>query len=306
MGYRPDPVLSALSAYRRKNHPAKFQSVIAWVNHWNEPEQLRGGHREFDAYWRGAGRTADRLGYRLDEIPWPADCSVKRFERILLTRGVRGILIPPHIAPADWGGFDWGKFSIIRFGVSVPRPDTNCVTSDQSHAVLMALEHIREYGYRRIGLVAGKGLDRRIGGCYFGSYSFAQYAFQFEPALPPFMTDYGRHSPADLERQKRLFHQWLIQYRPDAILTTDTEVPGMIRALGCRIPQDVAVAGTSVLDIPVDAGIDQRSEDIGCIAVEMLVKQINVNELGVPATPCHIYIESRWQNGRSLPRRRVR
>jgi len=94
------------------------------------------------------------------------------------------------------------------------------------------------------------------------------------------------------------------EVRPDAVLTALAEVPGLIRRLGYRIPQDIAVAGTSVLDIPVDAGVDQRPQEIGRIAVEMLVKQININERGEPLAPCRILIESTWQNGKSMPRRR--
>ena len=41
IGYIPDPHLAALANYRRTLGPAKFQSVIAWVNHWRQPEQLR-------------------------------------------------------------------------------------------------------------------------------------------------------------------------------------------------------------------------------------------------------------------------
>jgi hypothetical protein len=36
----------------------------------------------------------------------------------------------------------------------------------------------------------------------------------------------------------------------------------------------------------------------------MLVKQININERGEPAAPCRMLVESCWQDGRSLPRRR--
>jgi DNA-binding LacI/PurR family transcriptional regulator len=71
--------------------------------------------------------------------------------------------------------------------------------------------------------------------------------------------------------------------------------------LGLRIPRDVAVACTSLYDIPVDAGIDQCSGAIGEIAAEMLIKQINLNERGEPADPCRILVESRWKNGKSLP-----
>jgi DNA-binding LacI/PurR family transcriptional regulator len=105
----------------------------------------------------------------------------------------------------------------------------------------------------------------------------------------------------ELAKQRAALKQWLVRYKPDAILTADIELPGMIRELGYRIPQDIAVAGATVLDIPVDAGVDQRPEEVGRIAVEMLVKQINMSERGKPRDPCRILIESCWQDGHSLP-----
>ena len=63
------------------------------------------------------------------------------------------------------------------------------------------------------------------------------------------------------------------------------------------------MAGTSICDIPVDAGIDQHSIEIGRIAMQMLIKQINIGERGSSANPCRIFVESRWQDGQSLPRR---
>lgn len=63
------------------------------------------------------------------------------------------------------------------------------------------------------------------------------------------------------------------------------------------------VAGTSICDIPVDAGIDQRSVEIGRIAMQMLIKEIHVGERGAPSNPCRILVESHWQDGQSLPHR---
>ena len=80
----------------------------------------------------------------------------------------------------------------------------------------------------------------------------------------------------------RLLQQWLARHKPDAILTFVVSLPDMLRQLGYRLPQDVAVAGTGI-DVPVDAGLDQHSEAIGRMAVEMLVSQINLNERGEPA-----------------------
>jgi DNA-binding LacI/PurR family transcriptional regulator len=78
MGYRPDPLLASLVAYRHGKTSLKIQSALAWVNHWEQPERLR-TYREFDLYWRGAAQAAEKFGYHLDDIRWQADCSARRF-----------------------------------------------------------------------------------------------------------------------------------------------------------------------------------------------------------------------------------
>jgi LacI family transcriptional regulator len=300
MGYQPDPHLAALAAYRRANAPAKVQSAIAWINLWEAPDRLR-KHREFDLYWEGAAEAARRVGYRLDEIQWSADYTAKRFEQILLTRGIRGVLIPPHPVVPDWGDFDWKKFCIVRFGLSVPSPDSHLVTADHLRAVIMAVRTMTEYGYQRIGLVVPSDSDRKLGGSFVGGFSSAGQIFNF-PVLPPLLTEEVLYGVAP-EKARAALARWMKAQKPDAILTTIPNVPVMLRELGFRIPKDVAVAGTAV-DVPVDAGIDQHSEAIGRIAVETLVAQINLNKRGEPSDPYRVLVESRWRDGKSCPRKR--
>lgn len=101
------------------------------------------------------------------------------------------------------------------------------------------------------------------------------------------------------------FKQWLDKYKPDAILTVEKRVVEALKQLGLRIPQDIAVAATTVVDIPeIDTGIDQNSEEIGRVAVETLISQINANDRGKPAVPRRILIEGSWVDGKSLPDRR--
>lgn len=299
MGYVPDPHLAALAAYRRGNAPAEVRSTIAWINHWEQPERLR-KHREFDLYWRGALQAAKRFGYSLEEIFWSAGHSARRFEQILIARGIRGVLIPPHNKVPDWGDFDWSKFSIIRFGLSVPSPDSHLVTADQLRAVIMAVKKIADYGYRRIGLVVPADQDRSLGGGFVGGFGAAGQSFKL-PVISPLLLEeraYLEHPRKALEH----LTQWIKKKKPDALLTTVVQVPALLQQLGYRIPGDIAVAGTAV-DVPVDAGIDQHSEAIGRIAVETLVSQINLNERGEPADPFRVLVESRWRDGKSVPRK---
>jgi DNA-binding LacI/PurR family transcriptional regulator len=302
MGYAPDPLLSALASYRSQIHPGKnVQSALAWINHWEQPEALRGAHREFDAYWHGAEKAAKRFGYRLDEICWEPGFTARRLEQILLTRAIRGVLIPPHPSPPDWGDFDWKKFSVIRFGLSVATPDSHLVTADQLRAVLMAARKISGLGYTRIGLVIPVDQDQRLGGNFIGGFAAAQKFYQLS-VLPPLLAE-EKFYTREKSRGLKLLDQWVKKCRPDAVLTSVGALPAMLQSLGYRIPKDIAVAGTSI-DVPVDAGIDQHSEAIGRMAVEMLVSQINLNERGEPEDPSRILIESRWRDGKSLPPRK--
>ena len=303
MGYRPDPFLSALAAYRKQISPLKIQGAVAWVTHWQQSTSPNKKLAFEAGLWRGAFETASRLGYHLDEIRWEKGFSAKRFEQILLARGVRGTLIPPHNTAPEWDNFDWSKFSIVRLSQSIVSPDSNLVTIDHFRAIVMAVRKISGYGYRRIGLVIGESYNRRLGGSNVGGFLAAHDLLGLKPVLAPLKTDYGDRSAWEMGQQKSNLEKWLKRFNPDAILTTDAEIPGLLRELGYRIPEDIAVAGTAVSDIPVDAGIEQHSEAVGRIAMETLAKQLNMNECGEPVDPACILIEARWQDGKALPRR---
>jgi DNA-binding LacI/PurR family transcriptional regulator len=301
LGYVADPILQRLVEYRRMGETARFQSVIAWLNHWERPGQLRRYH-EFEQYWLGAKLASRRLGYRLEEFIWPTDCPAKRAEQMLLDRGVLGLLIPPHKPEVNWGDFAWGKFSLMRFGLSVRQVDSNLVTADQQRAMVMAIKKIHDQGYRRIGLIYNAAHDAAIGGNYYGGFMWAGNSLGIEHPIPPLNSE--MKTPRFAARTRRALNAWMKRYQPDAILTTAPETSVLLRESGWQIPRDVAVASTSPSDITVDAGIDQCPHAIGQIAAEMLVKQISLNERGEPADPCRILVESRWRDGQSLPPRR--
>lgn len=302
LGYKADPVLLRLSEYRRSRSDSRRKNVIAWLNHWNQPDKLR-SYREFNQYWSGAKRAAKQLGYQLEEFVWPSDYPAERIEQRLRERGVLGLLIPPHKPDVNWSGFNWNQFSLLRFGFSVKEVDANLVTADHLRAIVMAITRIHQYGYRRIGLVYDRPHDHYLGGNYAGGYRWAQQLLETEQIIPPL--DYQSGTPEILDRSRRGLEAWMRRHKPDAILTPNAEVPLLLKKLGYRIPDDVAVAGTSPYDMSVDAGIDQCPYSIGQIAAELLIKQISLNEFGEPADPCRILVESRWRDGESLPAKSV-
>ena len=120
----------------------------------------------------------------MGEVRWEPDCSPKRLEKILLARGIDGVLIPPHREQPDWQDFDWEKFAVVRFGSSVANPDSNLVSSDVFRATVMAIGKMREYGYRRISVIANQEYNRRVGGNLLGGFVYAQALFGLRPTIP--------------------------------------------------------------------------------------------------------------------------
>ena len=96
LGYQPDAMLSSLCAYRLTKRPPKEQTVIAWIT--NHRTQTGWGMSACTRdYFDGASQRATERGYRVETF-WLAEPGMtgQRMSRILWTRGVQGVLLPPQ------------------------------------------------------------------------------------------------------------------------------------------------------------------------------------------------------------------
>lgn len=295
MGYVPDPLLSSLSRYRSSSHTKPIQSVIAWINPWEEPQRLRQHHNEFELYWQGASDCARRLGYQLESFN-TIETPLSRLQSIFKARSIQGILIPPlGEGVIELGQIDWSSFVTVRLGRAAAGLKMHFVGSAQIANAMMAFERARELGYQRIGFVCEYRPTR-----YFGAgYSWAQRALPAVSQLPLLALD-----PKDsFERQQVVFDSWLQKNQPDAIITDNSETLEMLQNLNFSIPKDVGLATTSVHDTTIDAGIDQSPYEIGRAAVRMLTALIAEKSFGLPEQCNETLIEGKWVDGPMLPRR---
>ena len=93
VGYRSDPVLQALSAYRDRKKTGQVRGAIGWVNAWAEPGELR-THPEVERFWCGAFAAAGERRYRLEEFRLGSELSADRLHEVLETRCIRGLIVP--------------------------------------------------------------------------------------------------------------------------------------------------------------------------------------------------------------------
>ncbi len=296
MGYMPDPMLSALSHYRKTSKDKPIQSELAWLNTWTNPQQLR-EHKEFNLYREGAAYSAQQLGYHLEEFNL-AEISTQRLGTIFKTRNIQGILLPPSSNKAMANvlkKFDWSNVAVVRFGHATLYPKMHYVTSAQMLNTIRAFKRVQELGYKRIGFVCEYWQDR-----YFSvGYSWAQKKLPKPLKLPELLLNTADND----EHQFKELKTWLHQNKPDAILTDKNEIPTMLKTLGYRIPEDIGLATTSIHDTAIDSGIDQRPYEIGRAAIRILTALIAEKSFGIPDCRNATLIEGRWVDAAMMPRR---
>jgi LacI family transcriptional regulator len=298
MGYRPDPMLSALGNYRRNRAESKPAVGIAWINAWEKPEDLR-SYREFERYWKGAEQAAKEFGYQLEEFHVDKNVSPKELHELLQARAICGILLPPHTDPPHWAAFPWEQYSVVRYGRSIPDPPFHVVTADQVFNTMLSFNTIRERGYERIGYVDSQVTKAQPPHLFRAGFLKAQRNLD-ETLRVPILNLKLANSPTP----HKDLAQWVKDYRIDAILTFLPELPDLLRKAGLRVPEDVALAGTSILDTSISAGINQHAEEIGRVGFLILNSLINDRDTGIPTIHRESLIEGSWIDGASLPYRK--
>lgn len=288
MGYRPDPVLSAFLHYRWHRRRPDIRASLAWLNFWPRPSELRNFH-ELDAYWRGAEATAERHGYRLEAVCWDGSKPMARLNDILKARNVAGLLVAPTGGYPVADGLNWDDFHFVRFGYSLKCAAGHVVSSDQLGDALLAFERMRRAGYIRIGFVRSTAAFTRFAaGVTLGQLSLAPAEQVPCIGLPAIGGE-------------QVLRDWIEAHRPDAIFTDVPDMRARLSRMGLRVPEDIGLGVSSVLDCDADAGINQNSEEIGRVAVQTLISLINDNQRGIPRHPREVLVTGEWVDGASLP-----
>lgn len=293
MGYKPDDRMAAIAHYRKDSKVKPMPPALAWLNLWKEPEQLY-AYREFELYRQGASKAAHRLGYRIEEII-ARDLSPRNLAEKLEEEGIRGILVAPHSDPViDLTPLSADHLVMVRFGLETEKPALHSVTASHVSNGELAFRKVRERGYERIGFVTELQQKLPFGAGFF----WAQKECPQSLRVPLLM-----YSSKDEAVQMELLESWVVKERPDAIITDLPQIPGMLAKMGIRVPEDIALATTTIRDTPIDAGIEQHSEEIGRLALLTLVSLMNEQGGSRSTIQNQTLVEGEWVDGSMLPSR---
>lgn len=289
MGYQPDPMLSALTAYRRNAKVKQAQGTLAWIT----------GTREIDfpKYHQGALERCEELGYKLDHFTL-RETGPARLSKVLRTRNIQGLLLAPQMRNRAHLNLPWDEFSAVAFGFTLARPQLHVVTNAQYRSTRIGMRALRSRGYRRIGFVSTYNTEERTDQNFSAGYIVEQARFKASERVPMLiLKDYGA------DEQLRDFSEWYQKYRPDAILDHYVQISLYMKQLG--ITYDECGLATVALGSGARnmAGVDQNDLVIGRTAVDFVVGMIHRNERGIPDIPLRILVQGTWVDGDSVTRR---
>jgi len=292
MGYRPDPRVAKLMSYLQQHKRRNTGETLAYVTAFAQAEVWMESVT-WSNYFAGAQAKAAELGYRVEHFWLRAPGVTERsFSRVMHSRGIQGLLIPPVPHSHSRMAIDWSRFSTVAFGYSLHEPRVNRVVHNHFYTITTALTVLRSRGYERIGLAISPYHDDRVANLWSAGF------LTFKTVVDPKHTVPLYRGP--IEAKPLL--QWFRQHRPDAILSDDLSTVNILGKAGYRVPHDCGFVSLDWHEhTRLFSGIDQHSADLGAAAAKNVIGALQRDEFGVPARPETLMIEGSWVEGASLP-----
>ncbi len=306
MGYRRDPALHALIAYRRQARPRKDEPVIAYITNWDTEWGWKAAAAHGEFFAGAEGKTRD-LGYRLEHF-WLGEPKLthQRLSDILYTRGITGLIIASHRYEIDKAlAFEWSRFSAVKIDFFPHEPKLHNVTNDQRAIIRLAMRRVTAAGYQRIGFVFPLAWDQGVDLAWSAGFLAEQQMLPPDERIPiHFIADTlaSGEIPASAANHEA-FARWYQHYRPEALISYTPFVLPRLEAMHVAVPEDVAFVDV-LLDREPDgriAGVRQNSRRVGELAVEILAGQLQQNTFGIPQFSTATLVEGTWFDGATLP-----
>ncbi|MEM6822537.1 MAG: LacI family DNA-binding transcriptional regulator [Verrucomicrobiota bacterium] len=288
-GYVPDPMLGALSAYRKKGEQQPFMGTLGFLLPNRGP---MGGF--LGSLWRQGQKRAVRLGYRLERFSMDiSEMSPTRLGDVLQARGIRGLIVGQKLGSPFWDEFAWDKFasiSVTRVNAALPMDMVNHDATNSSHYVW---NECVKRGYRRLMVFLNRESDqniqRRFSNTFLGLHRDHPETFIEEPIQ---YTDILKSS---------LKADWIKRHRPDAIICHDEDAVSSIQSSTSIATTKLSIACLSLQTTTSDfSGVHHPRGETMDATLALLDHKIRHDVVGLPKHKRTVLLEGKWIDGKSL------
>lgn len=294
--YRPDPHLMRLMQWVRGKKEKRVQAVIAVIREDVPADGLLNATYQYVPV-EDIRRRAHGHGYAVEEFFLGREgLTPQRLQKILHSRGIEGLIVSPQSVQLPCSRLDYSPFAAVTFGNAMSSPALHMTAGNMTLGIQMAAAQLQQRGYQRIGVAVTKWIVTRSQFGYSGGLFHWQQGLPEENRVPLLLFPEN-----DIRRGFGVFAAWMRAQKPDAVISFDTHVPGWLKRLGLRVPEDIGfVVHDWTPHMKGFAGIYQQRNHLAAAAVDLVVTQISQHERGVPEVPRQIMIAPRWEEGPSV------
>lgn len=301
LGYRPDPMLSALHHYRSGLRVVHAPTTMAFVYNFADRDEMMRSypHRLF---LEGAQKQAELIGYRLETFyAGHKPNAGSRLERVLRARGIAGLIIAAFGDRTIEFKMDWSQFSAVVIESQQLGLPLHMISNHQMAITREVVQRLRALGYRRIGLAVGELEENYLRNAFTAGY-FVELGLHPELVhLPPQLLPPPGVSVKELAS---IVAPWVERHEIEVVASNWAEIPDALRLAGWRVPADIVVASLDVKPHQgANAGMEQNHRVVGERAVEQLAILMRTNRRGIAVPHNNTLIEGRWVDGSDIPRR---
>lgn len=295
LGYRPNPLISALMTRVRNRRTGATGSVLGFVI--SREQAIHPGQLDYQTrILKGAAARARELGYRIEPICLTSVSGHgRRLQQVLDTRGIHGVIIGPVPARSFKIDLAWERLACVTIGHSFAGVPVHRVTHNHFRSMRLVLNICRERGWKRPGVVFSQHMLDAVDQGFLAGYLTGSYQSAQKILVPPLLYEDGSFT-------REVLLDWVKKHRVDAVLSLRHDTYDWLAEAGYRAGQDI---GLVMLDCNESAnemsGIDQRQFEVGGAATEMLAQAMQDNQFGVPTLPRIVGLDGVWHEGHTLP-----
>jgi LacI family transcriptional regulator len=291
LGYTSHPIMSAVMSSVRFKKTAQFSPVIAEI-HCQPWGRKRAWNMEI--LRKHIHKQANNLGYRIEEFDWfDPEIKPKRLMQIIRARGIRGVILEHFMEQKIHLDIDISDLAVVSVGGGFHSPRLHRVEVNYFGGLLTAIDQLRTYGYRRLGVALPKFFETMSDFKREGALHIAHQNMHPEDRIPIF------HMEED--KPFKGLKDWMTTYQPDCVLGVGRTLLKRLDEMGYRFPEDLGFAHlgwhSSYKHL---AGVNPNWSEIGYTAVNQVVEQLNRNAYGIPEHPLRILIDGSWVDGDSV------
>jgi LacI family transcriptional regulator len=295
LGYRPDPMLSSLIAYRKGKSKSVQAPVIGYIMNVDGEEGLKNS-KVRQSFLSGATARAKEMGYGIEVFYYGGKHYHSRYlDKVLTTRNIEGIILAGFLTHFTDIELSWDRYSVVKIEVLPFHVRAHTIENNQYQVVRRSFQELRKLGFRRIGLCVAEHDEKHTRNLFSAGY-YVEQATLAESERVPILVFPGNEFCEELGENAERIAEWMVSNRVDACISNWTVIGPVAEVASARLGRRVyAVPLDLDPQIPDGWGMIQNHGIVGSGAVEVLSGLMQQHQKGMSPYPRLNLINATWK-----------